>query len=661
MGKIDRIKELIDILDDLNYHYYTLDDPKVSDVEYDVLYDELVALEKETGTIFSYSPTQRVGGTPLEKFEKHIHINQLWSLGKSQSIGELKNWDSRIRKLIEEYNQNNTEKLPPPTYVTEYKFDGLTINLTYDNGELIQGATRGNGIVGEAILPQLKTMNNIPLKIPFKGNIEIQGEGLMPLSALREYNITSVEPLKNARNAAAGALRNLDPKETKRRHLIAYCYNVGYIEGKQFSSHIEMLEFLIENKLPVNDYKVVCNTIEEVVEEIEKIDEERKVLNVLTDGVVIKLNDMRTREVLGYTQKFPRWAIAYKFEAEETTTKLLSVEWNVGRTGKVTPTAILEPVEIGGATVKRATLNNWDDILRKKVELNSRVLIRRSNEVIPEIMGVMDTEDETNPIEKPRHCPACGSELVQDGVHIFCPNSLSCKPQLVSRMVHFASRDAMNIEGFNEKTAEKLFEELNLIDIPEIYELKYEELINLEGFKEKKTNNLLQAIEKSKETNLASFIYALGVPNVGIKTAKDLAIHYKSLDNIMNAEHEELITIPDIGDIIANSIIEFFHDTKILESVDKLLNEGVNIAYEEEEIVSESVFSDKTVVITGTIGGMPRNEIKEKIEKMGGKVTGSVSSKTDYVIVGENPGSKYEKALSLGIEIIAKNKLMQML
>lgn len=661
MEKIDRIKELIDILDDLNYHYYTLDAPKVSDVEYDVLYDELVALEKETGTIFSYSPTQRVGGTPLEKFEKHIHINQLWSLDKSQSIGELKNWDNRIRKLIEEYNDNNSDKLPSPTYITEYKFDGLTINLTYENGELIQGATRGNGVVGEAILPQLKTINTIPIKIPFKGKIEIQGEGLMPLSALEEYNKTSVEPLKNARNAAAGALRNLDPKETKRRKLIAYCYNIGYIEGKKFSTHMEMLEFLRENRLPVNDYKVVCNTIDEVIKEVEKIDEERKVLDVLTDGVVIKLNDMRTREVLGYTQKFPRWAIAYKFEAEETTTKLLRVEWNVGRTGKVTPTAILEPVEIGGATVKRATLNNWDDILRKKVELNSRVLIRRSNEVIPEIMGVMDTDEETQPIEKPEHCPACGSELVQDGVHIFCPNSLSCKPQLVSRMVHFASRDAMNIEGFNEKTAEKLFEELNLVDIPEIYELKYDDLIVLEGFKEKKTNNLLQAIENSKETSLASFIYALGVPNVGIKTAKDLANHYKSLENIMNAKHEELITIPDIGDIIANSIIEFFHDPKILKSIDKLLNEGVNPVFDEEESVSETFFSDKIVVITGTIEGMSRNDIKDKVEKMGGKVTGSVSSKTDYVIVGENPGSKYEKALSLEIEIIDSNRLMEIL
>lgn len=657
MDNIERMKELIDIIEDLNYHYYTLDDPKLSDGEYDKIYYELVELEKQTGVVLPYSPTQRVGGEILEKFQKHVHLGKLWSLDKSQSIGELKNWDKRVRKLIEEYNTIHEDKLPEPTYVVEYKFDGLTINLTYKNGELVEGATRGNGEVGEAILSQIKTIKPIPLKIDFKGTIEIQGEGLMPLSALEKYNQIHVEPLKNARNAAAGALRNLDPKVTKERNLIGYFYNVGYIEGKKFETHIEMLEFLRENRLPVNKYLKLYETIDKVVEEIERVDTERKKLDVLTDGIVIKINDMRTREILGYTQKFPRWAIAYKFEAEETTTKLLEVEWNVGRTGKVTPTAILSPVEIGGVTVKRATLNNWDDIQRKKVSINSNVLIRRSNDVIPEIMGTMDTEEETEEIKKPEYCPSCGSELVQNGVHIFCPNSLTCKPQLVSRMVHFASRDAMNIEGFNEKTAEKLFEELDLTDIPQIYELKYEDLINLEGFKEKKTNNLLSAIEKSKECTLDSFIYALGIPNVGKKTARDLANHFKSLDKILDAEYEELITIPDVGDVIANSIIEFFHDSKILEGIDKLLYEGVNPQYEESETLEDTFFSGKTVVLTGTIEGISRNELKEIIEKMGGKVSGSISKKTDYVVVGEDPGSKYEKALSLGIEIIDENRL----
>ena len=660
MDKIKRIEELIDIIGELNYHYYTLDQPKLSDKEYDALYDELVKLERDTGIVYPYSPSQRVGGDVLDKFDKHTHLGRLWSLDKSQNYGELINWDARVRRLIEEYNNNHRDKLPSPTYVVEYKFDGLTINITYRDGELVQGATRGNGTIGEAILPQLKTIKTLPLKVGFRGTMEIQGEGLMPLSSLRKYNETATEPLKNARNAAAGALRNLDPKITAGRNLIAYFYNIGYIEGKEFETHMDMLKFIKENRLPVYNYAKECSSIEKVIEEIERIEEGRHHIDVLTDGAVIKINDMKTREVLGYTMRFPRWAIAYKFEAEETTTKLLSVRWNVGRTGKVTPTAILEPVEIGGATVRRATLNNYDDIERKKVAINSRVLIRRSNEVIPEIMGVMDTEDETLPIDKPTHCPACNSELIQDGVHIFCPNSLTCKPQLVSRMVHFASRDAMNIEGFNEKTAEKLLDELDLRDVPEIYEIKHDDLIKLEGFKEKKTNNLLEAIERSKDATLDAFIYALGIPNVGIKTAKDLADHFKSLEAIKNATYEEFITIPDIGPKIAESIIEFFHDDRILQGIDKLLAEGVKPHYE-KNIIEESFFTDKTVVITGTIKPYTRNEIRDRIEKMGGKVVGSVSKKTDYVIVGENPGSKYEKAIELGIEIIDQEKLLSLL
>lgn len=660
MDNEKRIDELIEIISDLNYHYYTLDDPKVSDKEYDLLYDELVKLEKETGIIHSYSPTQRVGGELVDKFEKHTHLGRLWSLDKSQNEGELINWDNRVRKAINEYNLSNEDKLPNPKYIVEYKFDGLTINLTYRDGFLVQGATRGNGTFGEAILPQLKTIKSIPLKIDFKGTMEVQGEGLMPLSALEEYNKTASEPLKNARNAAAGALRNLDSKVTAERNLTAYFYNIGYIEGKTFQKHTEVLEFLKENRFPIFPYAKEFHSIEDIIKEIQIIKDERHNLDILTDGLVIKIDDIRTREILGYTNKFPRWAIAYKFEAEETTTKLLEVAWNVGRTSKVTPTAILEPVEIGGVTVRRATLNNYDDIERKGVRLNSRVLIRRSNDVIPEILGAVDTDEETFEIEKPTHCPACNSELIQNGVHIFCPNSLSCKPQLVSRLVHFASRDAMNIEGFSEKTAEKFLEELDIVDLPQIYEVKYEDLIRLEGFKDKKTKNLLQAIEKSKHISLASFIYALGINNVGIKTANDLAAHFKSLENLKNTTFEELLTVGEVGEIIANSILEFFHDERILESLDKLLSEGVNPYFEEIE-VQRSIFTDKTVVITGTIEGLSRNEIKDLVEKMGGKVTGSVSKKTDYVIVGEDPGSKYIKAVELGIEIINEERLKELL
>ncbi|MGO1469598.1 MAG: NAD-dependent DNA ligase LigA [Tissierella sp.] len=660
MDKEKRIEELIEIIDDLNYHYYTLDNPKLSDKEYDEFYDELVDLEKETGIKKNYSPTGRVGGFILDKFEKHVHLGRLWSLDKSQSKGELVDWDNRVRRLIEDYNSRSENPLPQPTYILEYKFDGLTINLTYSDGKLVQGATRGNGTIGEGILEQLKTIKSIPFRIDFKGTIEIQGEGLMPLSTLEEYNETAEEPLKNARNAAAGALRNLDTRVTANRNLSAYVYNIGYIEGKTFETHLEVLDFLRENKLPVFPYLKSFKSIEEIIEEIDLIKTERHNLDVLTDGLVIKINDIRTREVLGYTNRFPRWAIAYKFEAEETSTRLLKVEWNVGRSAKVTPTALLEPVEIGGVTVSRATLNNYDDIERKGVRLNSKILLRRSNDVIPEILGTLPTDEETFEIELPKECPACGSELVKDGVHIFCPNSLSCKPQLVKRLVHFASRDAMDIAGFNEKTAQKLLEEIDIRDLPEIYEIKYDDLIDLEGFKEKKTNNLLQAIEASKDVSLASFIYSLGINNVGIKTATDLANGFKSLDRLKEARFEELIQVGDIGPIIAESILEFFHDEKILQAIDKLLEEGVTPYYEDLE-VKESIFTDKKIVLTGAIEGLSRNDIKEAIEEMGGKVTGSVSKNTDFVIVGESPGSKYNKALELDVDIIDEDRLKNIL
>lgn len=660
MDKLKRMEELIEIIDELNYHYYTLDDPRLSDKEYDALYDELVRLERETGTIYHYSPTQRVGGEILDKFEKHTHLDRLWSLDKSQNAEELRNWDSRVRRLIQDYNNNNEDQLPEPTYIVEYKFDGLTVNLTYRDGELVQGASRGTGTVGEAILTQIRTIRNIPLKIGFQGTMEVQGEGLMPLSALEKYNEKAEEPLKNARNAAAGALRNLDPKITAERKLIAYVYNVGYIEGREFESHMEMLDFLRENRFPVYNYAAECHSIEEVIDQVEKINKDRFTKDVLTDGAVIKINDMRTREALGYTMRFPRWALAYKFEAEETSTKLIGVEWNVGRTGKVTPSALLEPVEIAGATVRRATLNNYDDIERKKVRLNARVLIRRSNEVIPEILGTLDTDEETEEIPKPSHCPACGTELIQDGVHIFCPNSLTCKPQLVSRIVHFASRDAMNIEGLSEKTAEKLLEELDLRDVADLYEIKFEDLIELEGFKDRKSNNLLEAIENSKETSLTRFIYGLGIANVGLRTAGDLADHYKSLDGIRNAKYEDLITIPDIGPKIAESIIEFFQDDHLIQGLEKLLSQGVK-PYHESLEKGESIFTDKTIVITGSLEGFTRKELRDIIENMGGKVTSAVSGNTDYLIVGANPGSKHDRAVELDVEIIDEEKLKEIL
>lgn len=660
-NKIERIKTLINELNKHSYNYYTLDNPTITDKEYDNLYDELHSLEIEANYFQADSPTQRVGGEVLNKFEKHIHIGKLWSLDKAQSIEELYTWQQRANKLKDEYNLSHDDKLPELEFILEFKFDGLTINLTYDNGILIQGATRGNGTVGEAILPQLKTIKALPLSINYKGKMEVQGEGLMPLSALEKYNKTADEPLKNARNAAAGALRNLDPKVTEKRMLSAYIYNVGYIEGMDFRTHEEMSEFLKSNRFPVFNYMKKFKKMDELVAEIEVLNLERKNLDILTDGLVIKINDMKTREALGYTQKFPRWAVAYKFEAEEFTTKLLDIEWNVGRTGKVTPTAILEPVDIGGVTVKRATLNNYDDIQRKNVKINSTVWIRRSNDVIPEIMGVVedkenfnegfDTNEKLNEIKMLTHCPACGDELIKNGVHYFCPNSMSCRPQLVSAIVHFASRNAMNIDGFSEKTAYQLFDELNLKSLPQLYEIKKEDLIGLERFADKKAENLIEAIEKSKDCDLDRFIYALGIPNVGEKTAKDLIKRFKTLDNLKNATFEELIEVSDVGDIIANSIIEFFHDKQILDNIDKLLNLGIKPKYEEKEVSTEGPFIGKTVVLTGTLS-IGRNEAKEIIERLGGKVSGSVSKKTDYVIAGEDAGSKLDKAKELGVKVL---------
>ncbi|MDD7352186.1 MAG: NAD-dependent DNA ligase LigA [Peptoniphilaceae bacterium] len=655
---IDKIKEMDDLIsriDKLNYHYYTLDDPILSDAEYDKIYDKLVNLENETGTVLSYSPTTRVGGLILDKFVKHTHLGRLYSMDKAQGDDALLAWYNRIEKFVSDYNLVNINKLPEPEFIVELKFDGLTINLTYENKNLVMASTRGNGIIGEEILEQVKTIYSVPLRINYAGKIEVQGEGLMPLSELQKYNEKFDDKLKNARNAAAGALRNLDPKVTKKRNLTAFFYNIGYIEEELFKSDDDIKEFLRENNFKVSKYNFKVKKFKEIIDKIREIGDNRDKLDILIDGVTIKVNDIATRKALGYTNKFPRWAIAYKFEAEEISTTLLDVVWNVGRTAKVTPSAILEPVDIGGVTVQRATLNNYDDILRKKVKIGSRVLIRRSNDVIPEILGTLPSDNETREIERPKTCPYCGSHLYQDGVHIFCPNTLSCVPQLVSRLTHFASRDAMDIEGFSEKTIEKLMKAVNLKEIPDIYKLKYDDIIKIEGFKEKRTKNLLRAIEDSKRPHLSNFIYALGIPNVGIKTARDLANHFKDFDKLKDSKEDELISIGDIGNITAKEIVDFFNDDRIVRAVDELFELGVSPEFEDEDDVPKPLL-DKTIVITGTLD-LPRKELEEKLISFGAKVTGSVSKKTDYVIAGENPGSKYDKAKSLGIKILSLEEL----
>ena len=660
MGKIEEINELIEKIEELNYHYYTLDAPLVSDGEYDKLYDRLKELEEETGFSPVNSPTKKVGGQVLEKFEKHYHITRLYSQDKAQSFEDLENWMGRVNRLRDSYNESHEDKLDDIEYILEYKFDGLTINLTYEDGKLRNAATRGNGSVGEEISAQVHTIKSVPRTIKEQSLLEIQGEALMPLSELERYNKENKLQLKNARNAAAGALRNLDTNETRKRNLTAYIYNIS-TTNLEFDTEEEMLDFLKDQGFVVHPYHKKVKTYDEIIKELDKIEEERKTLDILTDGVVIKINDKKTQQALGYTNKFPRWSLAYKFEAEEYTTTLLDVVWNVGRSGKVTPSAILEPVDFSGVTVSRATLNNYDDILRKKVKLGSRVFIRRSNDVIPEILGVVDeNQDGTKVIDKPSHCPYCGSELLEGNVHIICPNSLSCTPQLLARIEHFASRNAMDIEGLSEKTIGQLMDELGIKEVYDLYDLSYDDLIDLERFGPKKTNNLLDAIEASKDVDLNRFIYAIGIPNVGERTARDLASKFKNFDSLRKAEASELTQIPDIGEITAENIVEFFADANINEAIDLLLSKGIKIN-EDINGDSTSILEALTYVITGTIDGYKRDDVKELIEKNGGKVTGSVSKKTDALICGENAGSKLDKAKSLDIKIIDGNELKEFL
>ena len=646
-----RMQELVDKLNTYARAYYVEDAPLISDGEYDALEAELLALEKETGTILPDSPTHRVGGEPLEKFEEHRHLGRLWSLDKVRSLDGIREWMDRVKRLL---GQNDD-----PLYALEYKFDGLTINLTYENGVLVQGATRGNGVTGEAILPQLKTIRSLPLTIPFMGRMEVQGECIMLLSVLEKYNKTAKEPLKNARNAAAGALRNLDPQVTAERNLSCFCYNVGYIEGKTLTDHKEMIAFLKENGFPVSPFIHYGHGADEFIQIIDQVAEERDRLDFLIDGMVIKICDFNEREQLGYTEKFPRWAMAYKFAAEEATTTIESVTWEVGRTGKLTPVAHVAPVDLCGVTVSNATLNNWDDILRKQVGIGSRVFIRRSNDVIPEILGAVPDDTPKAPVEKPEVCPFCGAHVEHRGVHLYCTNPLSCRPQIISRLVHFASRDAMDIETFADKTAEQLFSELNVATIPELYTLRRDRLLGLEGFKEKKAQNLLTALENSKHRPLSAFLNALGIPNVGVKTARDLSLTFGSLDKLRSATYEELVAIEDVGEVVAQSVLSFFHDPRISQQIDDLIAYGVSPVA--DRTATASPISGKTIVVTGTLPTLSRKEAEDLILNHGGKAAGSVSKKTDYVLAGEAAGSKLTKAQQLGIPVIDEQTLLDWL
>lgn len=648
-----RIRELVDKLNEYSKAYYVLDAPKISDKEYDELYDELLRLEEQSGIILPDSPTQRVGGDPLPCFEPHTHIHRLWSLDKVRTREDLIDWGGRVERIAE------SQQLPKVKYALEYKFDGLTINLTYEGGRLITGATRGNGIVGEDITPQIKTIRTVPLTIPFKGKMEVQGECYMKLSVLDEINKTTDEKLKNARNAAAGALRNLDPRITAKRRLDCYCYNVGYIEGKKLETQDEMLGVLRENGFTVSDYLVFCDDIETVCDEIDKAEESRPRLDFLIDGMVVKVRDFATREALGATEKFPRWAMAFKFAAEETTTTVRDITWEVGRTGKLTPRASFDPVELAGATIRHATLNNFDDIQRKRVGIGSRVFIRRSNDVIPEILSAVEGDVPERQVEKPTVCPACGAHVESRGAHLYCTNSLSCAPQIAGRLAHYASRDAMDIDTFSEKTAALFVEELNLKSIPDLYDLGPQDYMGLQGFGERRINNLMAAIERSKDCTLGAFIFAIGIPNVGAKTAKDLARRFGTIEALRSATVEQLTEVPDVGEIVARSIVEFFADPSIATQVDRLLAHGVKPR--PEEVQQDSPISGKTIVVTGTLEKLDRRQAETLIESLGGKAAGSVSKKTDYVLAGESAGSKLTKARELGVRVLNEQEFFELI
>ena len=653
-----RMRELVDALNEASKRYYELNEPTISDDAWDAMYAELRALEAQTGEVLPDSPTRRVGGEVMEGFEQHRHIARLYSMDKAQSREAILAWAQRMERLVAE-----GDGLPPCSYCVEYKLDGLTINLTYEGGELVQAATRGNGEVGEAILAQAKTIRSIPLRIPFTGRMEVQGECIMRLSTLARYNETAEEPLKNARNAAAGALRNLDPKVTASRQLDALFYRVGYIEGRSFATQGEMLDFLTENGLNINPFARKAATIEEALALIDEIEKERDTLDFLIDGATVELTDMRTREVLGNTDKFPRWAIAYKFPAQEVVTKLLGVTWELGRTGKLTPLAHLSPVDICGVTVKRATLNNYGDICRKRVRVGSDVWVRRSNDVIPEIMGVVwegEGEAPQTDIEPPATCPACGGPVEQRGAHLFCPNTLGCRPQAIARMAHFASRQGMDIETFSEKTAELFYDQLGVRTPADLYTLDKERMVALRGFGEKKADKLLAELEKSKDCELDAFLFAIGIPNIGRKTARDLMAHFGSLEALMQASEEELVSIEDVGEIVAQSITGYFADEENRAFVRRLLSNGVAPAIHETQDAG-TLFAGMTFVLTGTLPTLTRAQAEELIRRNGGKVAGSVSKKTSAVLAGESAGSKLAKAQALGVRILSEEEFLQMI
>ena len=656
----ERMNELINIINEADYNYHTLDNPTITDQEYDKFLRELIEIEEEhPDWIREDSPTQHAGGKIIDSFEKVTHKIPMMSLSNVFSESEIASFDEKIRK--ENIN---------PKYVCELKIDGLSVSLLYEKGKLVRAATRGDGVTGEDITHNAKTIKTIPLKLKEEVDIEVRGEIFMNKKTLEELNEKRKKDnqplLQNCRNAAAGSIRQLDSKVAAERKLDTYIYHLPNPEDYGLKTHQEALDFMTKLGFKTNNNNRLVETVEEIYEFINEKGELRPELPYDIDGVVIKVNNIDEQKKLGYTAKYPKWATAYKFPAQEVLTKLTDIIFTVGRTGQITPNAVLEPVIVAGSTISRATLHNEDFVNEKGLKIGDIVSIRKAGDVIPEVVEAKKERRTGTEIdfEMITTCPMCESTLMkkEGQVDYYCMNP-KCPARHIEGLIHFASRDAMNIEGLGERIMEDFYNFHFISNLADIYSLKqYEkDLVRLEGFGDKSVTNLLEAIENSKNNSLERLIFGLGIPHVGAKTAKVLAAKFETLDNLMNANEEELTAIPDIGSIIAKSLTSYFNDNHNRGIVEELKELGLNTTYLGQKVEENELFSGKSFVLTGTLTMYTRDEAKEKIESLGGKTVDSVSKKTSVVIVGDAPGSKYRKAQELGIEIWTEEEFKQKL
>lgn len=658
-----RVFDLRTLLDKYSYEYYVKDNPSIPDSDYDKLYHELVALEEEFPDLVSNdSPTQRVGGTILPGFEKVVHEAPMLSLGNAFNEGDLLDFDRRIKKLTDQ----------PFTYICELKIDGLAVSLKYENGKLVRAATRGDGSVGENVTQNVRTIKSVPLRLKQPYSIEVRGECYMPkdsfikLNQEREENGEAI--FANPRNAAAGGLRNLDPKQTAKRNLNTFLYTVGDFGELTAASQEDALNQLDGLGLRTNHDRRVFQTIEEVWQYTQEFQEKRADLPYEIDGIVIKVNEFEVQEKVGFTVKAPRWAIAYKFPAEEAHTIIRDIEWSVGRTGVVTPTAIMDPVQLAGTTVQRASLHNEDLIHERDIRLLDTVVVHKAGDIIPEVTRVVLDErpSDSQPYEIPTHCPACDSELIhlEEEVALRCMNP-KCPAQITEGLSHFVSRNAMNIDGLGIKVLLQMFEKEMVHDVADLYTLTFNQLVTLDKIKEKSANNLLTAIDASRSNSLERLLFGLGIRHVGAKAAKLIAERFETIEAVQQAEKEAIISIEGIGEIIAESVVAYFSLPEVTELIQELKSSQVNMTYlgkkKEEVATVDSYFNGKTVVLTGKLTHFTREEAKERIENLGGNVTGSVSKKTDFIVAGEEAGSKLTKAESLNIPIWDEDQLLETL